>query len=78
MKIWPLVVILFLIIGGYVIVQSNNIDLQEGEDRTEFLFRFVRWLFDLGGNIKDLAGHAVDLQWLPEDNSIINETNHTP
>lgn len=77
MKLWPLAVILFLIIGGYVIVKTEEIDLKEGEDRTEFVFKFARWIFNLGKNIKDLTAHAIRQDWMPEGSEVLNVTNHS-
>ncbi|MBT3304144.1 hypothetical protein HN592_04735 [Candidatus Woesearchaeota archaeon] len=77
MKLWPVAVILFLIIGGYVIVKTDDLDLKEGEGRTEFVFKFARWVFHLGKNIKDITGHIIDQEWLPEGSEIINQTNHS-
>jgi len=73
MKLW-VIVLIFLVIGGYIIVQANNINLKQGEDREEFIFRFTDWLVGLGRNIVDLTGQAIAQDWLPNDNG----TNETP
>lgn len=72
MRIWPIIII-FLIIGGYVIVRTHQIDLRDGGGRTEFMFKFSRWIFHMGGNMKDLAGYAVKMEWMPEQP--VNETS---
>ncbi len=77
MKLWPVVIIMFLIIGGYVIVKTEDLNLKEGGDRTEFVFKFSRWVFHLGKNIKDVTAQVISQDWLPEGSEILNETNHS-
>lgn len=59
-------VIIFLLIGSYIIVQAHSIDLRDGGDRKEFIYKFARWTFQLGGNIADLVGSVIALDWLPD------------
>jgi len=65
-------VVIFLIVGGYIIVSSQNLDLEDKGDQKTFLKTFGRWVVGVGKNIKDVAGYAVkEHDWLP------NQTNET-
>ena len=57
---------IFLLIGGFMLVQAHSIDLKDGGDRNEFVFKFSRWVYGLGGNIADLTGNAIAMDWLPD------------
>ena len=65
MKLW-IIVAAFLIIGGFLIVKAHDIQLENPNERTEFMYRFASWTYDLGMNVKDTVGYAVKLNWLPE------------
>tara|TARA_Y100000310_G_scaffold285838_1_gene309576 strand:+ start:62 stop:292 length:231 start_codon:yes stop_codon:yes gene_type:complete len=65
--------IVFLIIGGFIITSKNQYDLKEdNEDRKSFLKDFTGWVVNLGKNIKDLTGYAQKQDWLPQEK---NETD---
>jgi len=68
-----LIAIAFLAIGGYLIINSNDYDLDSDGDKKDFLSKFWSWIKTLFGNIKDLTGLAVEQEWLPDN----NETNTT-
>jgi len=74
MKKLMFVVVVFLVIGGYMIAKNSELDIGEKEDQSIFLKSFGTWIKGLGRNIKDVAGYAVkEHDWLPE----VNETNET-
>lgn len=68
-----LIVIVFLVIGGYLIKTNLNTDFDESEDRVNFIKEFARWVFQLGKSTKNTVGYVVSQEWLPET----NETNIT-
>ena len=73
MKKLIFVVLVFLVIGGYMIAKNSELDISEEGDRGVFLKSFGTWIKGLGRNVKDVAGYAVkDHDWLPE----VNETNN--
>jgi len=74
MKKIYLLVLVFLIVGGYMIQTNLNTDINDQGDRKDFVVAFVQWVYNIGLNIKDLAGHAVHQEWLPDT---INQTNST-
>ena len=68
-----LIVIIFLIIGGFIIAKSYDLNLKETEDRRTFLGKFSIWLVGIGKNIAKTVGFAVKQDWLPETEK--NETH---
>jgi hypothetical protein len=75
MKAWPIIII-FLLIGSYIIIKTNSIDVKESEGRSEFIFKFSRWIINLGFNLKTLAGNAVAMNWLPANTTNSTEIRH--
>ena len=67
MKKLMFIIIVFLLIGGYMIKTTYDLNLKEAEDQKTFFAKFVSWLFQLGKNIKSLTGQAVKQEWLPEN-----------
>jgi hypothetical protein len=61
---WIFVVI--LLIGGYMIKTGLDTDFGESEDRKNFIWTFAKWVFKMGGNVKDTVGYAVAQDWKPE------------
>lgn len=71
---WILVfVICFLVIGSYIIISSNSIDMQEKDGRKTFIGKAWDWMKHVGGSTKDTVGYAVKQDWLPET----EQTNKT-
>jgi len=69
MKKITIAIIIFLLIGAFMIVKQNNLDVKESsEDRVSFTKKFSGWLFNIGKNIKDLTGEATKQEWLPKEN----------
>lgn len=69
MKKITIAVILFLLVGAFMIIKQNNFDIKEdSEDRVSFTKKFTGWLLNVGKNIKDLTGQATQKEWLPQEN----------
>jgi len=65
---WAIIfIILFLIIGSYIIIKSNSINLEDKEGKVIFAKKFGVWAYQLGKNTKDVVGLAVKKNWLPEE-----------
>jgi hypothetical protein len=75
MKKLFLFIVIFLIIGGYLIVRNNDIDLEEEEGRKTFLKGFTSWVVKVGRSTKNVVGYATKQEWLPDEE--INQTNKT-
>ena len=65
--------LVFLVVGGYMIKDSLETDFDEKEDKVNFLKEFFNWVFQVGKNVKDVTGYAAQQEWLPE----VNDTNNT-
>ncbi len=72
MKILIIIIIIFLLIGTFIIYTENKINIEKKQDRAEFFSTFSAWIFQIGGNVMDLTGHAIQQKWLPA-----NLTNKT-
>lgn len=69
MKKITIAIILFLLVGAFMIIKQNNLDLKEdSEDRISFAKKFSGWIFNIGKNIKELTGEATKQEWLPKEN----------
>ena len=68
-----LLIIIFLIIGAYIIKTAYDLSFEDKEDTKNFVVKFARWLLQVGRNVKDVTGYAVQKKWLP----VINETNQS-
>ncbi|MEK6852859.1 MAG: hypothetical protein AABX59_03180 [Nanoarchaeota archaeon] len=71
--IWTFLLV-FLIIGLVILASTVYVTISEaGEERqVTFLMAFVKWLAQLGGNIKSITVHAINLNWLPNVNGTVN------
>ncbi|NOZ80047.1 MAG: hypothetical protein GXP63_00095 [DPANN group archaeon] len=59
-------VLLFLVIGGVLIVATNQYQLDRKQDRIGFFWDFARWVVHLGSNIKDITALVIRQTWLPQ------------
>ena len=74
MKKLAIGIILFLVIGAFIIIKQNNLDVKEDSgDRISFAKKFSGWLFNVGKNIRDLTWEAAKQEWLPKE-SYDNDT----
>jgi len=74
MKKLIILILLILLIGGFIIKSSYNINLKNPEDRKTFINLFSKWLFKLGKNIASLTSNAIKKDWSPVEK---NETKTT-
>lgn len=58
---------IFLVIGGYMIYSSSGIDVSKTDGKKEFAARFGKWVWHVGGNVKDVTAYAIKKEWLPEE-----------
>lgn len=73
MKKTYILIIIFLVIGSYIIISSYNLSLQEKQDRKTFLLEAAKWIFNVGKSTKNTVTYAIKQDWLPE----VNKTNNT-
>lgn len=63
-----IIILVFLLVGAYLIITTNQYNLEDKDDTKGFLTKFGSWLMQLGRNIKDVTGYAVQKKWLPDTN----------
>lgn len=67
-------IIILLIIGGFIIKASYDLNIREPQDRKTFVNLFSRWLFKLGRNIASLTSSAIKKDWSPIEEQKKNDT----
>lgn len=77
MKVVTLLVIAFLLFGGYLVVKYNNYRLDNPDDAISFTKDYGRWLFGVGKSVSNVVGAAVTEQWLPAQNDSLEDSNTT-
>jgi len=75
MKKLIFVIVLFLILGAFLIVLNNDLNLEKKEGKKTFVVGFAHWVYNVGVNVKNVVGYAFGMHWLPEKSS--NKTNST-
>lgn len=70
MKKTFILIIIFLVIGSYIIISAYNINLNEKEDRKTFILEAGKWVIQLGKSTKNAVTYAVKQDWFPD----VNET----
>lgn len=58
--------VMFLLIGAFFIVSNDNLHFGRSEELYSFGEKYYSWFLDLGGNVKNLVGHVVKLEWMPQ------------
>ncbi len=64
-----LIIIVFLVIGGFMIKNSLDTDFDDKEDTKDFFKKFTGWVSQVGKSTKDTAKYAIDQDWLPKNES---------
>ncbi len=65
-------IVIFLLIGAYMIKINSNLDSSDKDDQISFAKKYLGWIFQLGKNTAEVAGHVTKLDWLP--NTSTNST----
>jgi len=58
-----ILVLLFVYVTGSRVLQENSVDLKNAGGMVTAVKVYFTWLGSVTGNFKDLAGHAVKLEW---------------
>jgi len=72
MKKTLILIIIFLVIGSYIIISAYDLSLQEKDDRKTFISKVWDWFKQIGSSTKDTVGYVIGLDWLPDvdDNEV--------
>ena len=76
MKKTFILIIIFLVIGSYMIISAYNINLHDKEDRKTFISEAGKWVLQLGKSTKNTVTYAVKQDWLPDVNESDNTTTY--
>ena len=60
------IIMIFLVMGGFIIARSYDLNLKETEDRKTFVGKFSIWLVGVGKNTAKTVGYAIGLDWMPD------------
>jgi len=63
----------FLVFGGFLIAKYNEYQLNNPEDAVSFTKDYSIWLFGVGKKAVDITGAVIAEDWLPQNNT--NRTN---
>jgi hypothetical protein len=66
------IILIFLVLGAFLVVRYNNYKLDNPDDRVGFVKDYGKWLFGVGRSTANIAGAVIKEQWLPEK---ANETD---
>ena len=67
-KIFVLAVLIVIVVGSYMIIEANNLDIKDSGDRTEFAKEFWGWSKKVGQSSVNVIGYAVHQDWMPNVN----------
>ena len=67
---WAIIISVLLVVG-LIVINTNNIDIKNPEDRKEFAIEYGKWIYQSVINIKDIVGYSIKQDW-----SISNSTNY--
>jgi len=67
LKTLTVLFIIFLLLGAYLVVLRNDIDLEEKEGKKRFVLKFSQWIWDTVVNTKNVVGYAIGLDWFPDE-----------
>jgi hypothetical protein len=70
-KVLILAIVVILVVGSYMIVESRNLDLENSQDRESFAGAFWGWTKQMGSSTVNVIGYAVHQDLLPQDNKTI-------
>ena len=56
-------IIIILILVGYIIITSNDLNLREKEDQKEFASLFSKLAYNVGKNTRDIVAYAIKKDW---------------
>ena len=73
MKKTIIAIVIFFLIGAYLILNSLELgveDLENKEERSTFLKQFGKWIVSVGKNTKNVVSYVIYLDWLPQNETV--------
>lgn len=59
-----------------MIISSQHLNPDNAEDRNIFVKETGKWIKNVGTNVWELTGKAIQQRWLPETKKEVNETKN--
>lgn len=60
-----MIIIIFLLLGGFFIISDNNIKMNSVENIDKFVGLYSKWIDGLFENSGAVSGYVVKMKWLP-------------
>lgn len=57
---------IFIFIGGWMIYNAYDINMDDSDDRKTFLGEFGKWTIKVGKNLVEITGKVIEQEWLPD------------
>ncbi|MBU2497077.1 MAG: hypothetical protein KJ767_03395 [Nanoarchaeota archaeon] len=74
MRTLIIILIILIVIGGFVIIKTMNLNLENEEHKKTLASELLGWFGKLGSNLKSHIGLAISQDWTPDLNTTVNET----
>ncbi len=65
MNLISLLIILFLLVGAFLIVSNGGLHLQRAQDRGIFFQQYGLWMVKILSNTYTITGNFLKFNWLP-------------
>jgi hypothetical protein len=65
MKLILLLVIAFLLLGGFFIISNEGLHVQKSDERQIFIEKYGLWVIKIASQAVTITGNALKLDWLP-------------
>ncbi len=79
MKLLTIIVLIFLVFGGFLIVKYNNYKFDNPDEVVSFTADYGKWLFGVGKSAVKVVGAVIKEDWLPQEapDAVENASNMT-
>ncbi|MBM3232773.1 hypothetical protein FJZ18_01245 [Candidatus Pacearchaeota archaeon] len=65
MRLVSLLLITFLLLGGFFIISNEGLHVQKTDERNVFIEKYSLWIIKLVSQAATITGNALKLDWLP-------------
>lgn len=62
-------VLMFLLVGAFFIISEEKLALKSSESTDKFFSLYRNWIANVLGNLGDLTGYVLKMEWLPSENN---------
>jgi hypothetical protein len=65
-----IIILMFLLIGAFLIVNNGNFHLSKSSDFNEFGNLYYNWLKQISSNTAQITGNIINIDWLPKEQKL--------